>query len=40
MAEALLASLSTPPLHKGSSALAERPAFAPELVFRGTPLVP
>ena len=39
MAEALLASLSDAATSQGIVALAERPAFAPELVFRGTPLV-
>ena len=39
MAEALLASLSDATTSQGIVALAERPAFAPELVFRGTPLV-
>lgn len=39
MAEALLASLSDAATSQGIVALAERPVFAPELVFRGTPLV-
>jgi RNA methyltransferase, TrmH family len=39
MAEALLASLSDAATSQGIVALAERPAFAPELLFRGTPLV-
>jgi len=39
MAEALLASLSDTTTSQGIVALAERPAFAPELLFRGTPLV-
>jgi TrmH family RNA methyltransferase len=39
MAEALLASLSDAETTQGMVALAERPAFAPDLLFRGTPLV-
>ena len=39
MAEELLASLSDAETSQGIVALAERPAFAPELLFRGTPLV-